>query len=436
MLINNKLLKSPILILTLILSTIGFACSSSNSADDESATVNGRVEQTQAKTNSLEEGTVVTMATVSANGSIETLEGIETTTDANGNFSLTFNINAAQNYVVVAKKNATEMMGFISGAVEKGSTINLKPINLESTAETKVFAQLVAQGAADIVSKSDIEAVVTSTIQEEINNSSSLAIRFATSLKNSAEARIRFFQNEIENNSEEKLNATLEVLAEAQARLETDLSAASTTQAETAAVDLFLETTATAMISAGVEANKAAHAIELWSRILINSMESASTEAENSARAQTSIMTGIVVDAAVRAKAEASEMSDETKTAIADAGIKLKAALKAAVGVKADVEAAFEDYMNEVQTAMASDSSVEATFVVSVKTEINSTTGAKTVFESAISSTTNATAALTIYSTFFNEVESTSGDMASSTSMSEANIEAVTKIIILTNLAS
>lgn len=431
--LTNKFYKYPIMIL--MLAVIGFACSDSNNNSD-SATVNGSVEQSQSKAKSLTEGTVVTMATVTANGSINTIEGAETTTDANGKFSLSFDASTAQNFVVVAKNNGAEAMGFLSTQVENGQNIKLKPIDTESTAESKVFARLVAQGDADLVTKSDIEAMVTSVNESEVRNSTSLASQFAVALASSAEARADFFANEVEGNGEEKLDATLTILADAQARLEADLSAASSTQAETEAYDLFLETTANAFVSAGVEANKAAQAIEIWGRVLVNNINSASTEVKNSVRSQTSIMAGIAIDAAVRAEAEASEMSNESKQAIADAGVQLKAALRTAVGVKADVEAAFEEYQEEVQTTMENDSSIEASFVVSVNTEINSQTGAKTIFENAISSTTSADVALTIFATFFSDVQSTSEDNASATSMSSATLEAATNIIILTNLAS
>ena len=431
--LTNKFYKYPIMIL--MLAVFGFACSDSNNNSD-SATVNGNVEQSQSNAKTLPEGTVVTMATVTSSGSINTIDGAETTTDANGDFSLSFDANAVQNFVVVAENNGSEAMGFLSANVENGQTILLKPIDNESTAESNVFARLVAQGDADLVTKSDIETMVTAANESEVRSNTSLASKFATSLASSAEARADFFANEVEDNGEEKYEATLEILADAQARLEADLEAASSTEAETEAYDLFIETTANAFVSAGVEADKAAQAIEVWGRVMINNISSASEEVENSVRTQTSIMAGIAIDAAVRAEAEASEMSDDSKQAIADAGVTLKAALKTAVGVKADVEAAFEEYQEEVQTVMESDSSVEANFVISVNTEINSQTGAKTIFENAISSTTSADLALNIFATFFSDVESTSDDNASTTSMSEANLEAVTSIIILTNLAS
>lgn len=429
--LTNKIYKYPIMLL--MLAVVGLACSDTNNNSD-SATVNGKVEQQQAK--ALPEGTVVTMATVTANGTIKVLDNVETTTNANGEFSLSFDANTAQNYVVMAGEGSSEVKGFLSANVKNGQTIVLKPLDSESTAETSVFARLVAQGDADIVSKSDIETMVTSTNENEVNSSSSLTAKFAAALSSSAKARANFFANEVEGNSEEKLEATLNILADAQTQLEADLTAASSAQAEADAFDVFLETTTNAYVNAGVEANKAAQAVEIWGRILVNNVASSSSEVENSVRTQTSIMAGIAIDAAVRAEAEASEMSDESKSAIANAGVELRATLRTTAGVKADVEAAFENYQEEVQSTMENDSSIESQFVISVNTEIHSQTGAKTIFDNAISSTTSADVALSVYATFFSTIQSTSDDSASSTSMSEANLEAVTSIIILTNLAS
>jgi hypothetical protein len=428
--LTNKLYKHSIFIL--MLAIVGFACSDSNNNSD-SVTVNGQIEQSQqAKT--LPEGTVVTMATVTANGTIQTIDGIETTTNASGEFTLSFDANTAQNYIVMAEQGSSEVMGFLSANIENGQTIILKPLDGESTAESNVYAKLVAQGNADIVTKSDVEAIVTAANESEVKSSVTLTSRFATALSNSAEARADFFANEVEGNGQEKLETTLDIYADAQAQLEADLSSSSSSEAE--AYDIFLETTANAFVSAGVEANKAARAIEIWGTVVVNNVKSSSQSVENSVRTQTSIMASIAIDAAVRAEAEASGMSENSKQAIADAGVELKAALRTAVGVKSDVEAAFEDYQDEVQSTMEADSSIEASFVLSVNTEINSQTGAKTIFENAISSTTSADLALNIYATFFSDVNSTSDDNSSNSSMSETTIQAVANIIILTNLAS
>jgi len=425
--------KSKILsTLILMLAVFGFACSDSNNNSD-SATVNGSVEQSQAK--SLPEGTVVTMATITSNGSIQALDGVETTTNAQGEFTLTFDANAAQNFVVMAESQGEEMMGFISTEVENGSEIILKPLDIESTAETNVFAEIVADGNSDLVLKSDIETVITSNNSSEIRDNASVTAEYATAIAASAEARADFFANEVEQNGQDKLEATIDILVDAQARLESDLDEASNTEEEEQAVELFLETSANAFASAEVEANNASAAISLWARLMLNNIDSASESVENETRSQVSIMTAIAVSAAVEAEAQASAMSEQTQDEINNASVQLMTDVRAALGVKADIEAAFEDFQNSVEESMGNDSSVNSEFILNVNASINAATGVKTIFDDSIVSALSADIALDVFTNFESGLFTSAND-AESGQMTEASIESTTRILLLLNLNS
>jgi len=436
--LTNKLYKYPIMIL--MLAVIGFACSDSSTNNNDpnnqkNATVTGKVDQSSTN-KALPEGTVVTMATVTASGSIETLNNVEsTTTDANGNYSLSFDANAAQNFVVVAGEEGNQTMGFISSNVDNNSSIDLKPINAESSVESAIFAKVVGNGDADAVLKSDIEAIISSDIDEEVKNNSSAISKLAVAIAASAEARADFFAEEVEGNGEEKLNSSIDILVDAQAKLESDLLTATSEAEEESAVDLFLETSATAFVNAGVSEQNASQAISLWGTLVVNNMESMSEEIENDVRSQTSIMTAIALNLAVQAEAEASSMSETTQDEIASAGVTLMTEIKAALGVKADVETAFEEFQASVEESMSNDSSVEGEFIVSLNASINSETGAKTIFDNAIIAAISADAALDIFTNFTTNLFADS-DEVSTGQMSETNLEAVTTIILLLNLTS
>ncbi|MEP1306418.1 MAG: hypothetical protein ABJK11_03045 [Balneola sp.] len=436
--LTNKLYKYPIIIL--MLAVIGFACSDSSTNNNdpnnqEKATVTGKVDQSSTN-KALPEGTVVTMATVTASGSIETLNNVEsTTTDANGNYSLSFDANTAQNFVVVAGEEGNQTMGFISSNVDNNSSVDLKPINAESSVESAIFAKVVGNGDADAVLKSDIEAIISSDIDEEVKNNSSAISKLAVAIAASAEARADFFAEEVEGNGEEKLNSSIDILVDAQAKLESDLLAATSEAEEESAVDLFLETSATAFVNAGVSEQNASQAISLWGTLVVNNMESMSEEIENDVRSQTSIMTAIALNLAVQAEAEASSMSETTQDEIASAGVTLMTEIKAALGVKADVETAFEEFQASVEESMSNDSSVEGEFIVSLNASINSETGAKTIFDNAIIAAISADAALDIFTNFTTNLFADS-DEVSTGQMSETNLEAVTTIILLLNLTS
>ncbi len=423
-------------IVILITALVAMGCST-NSSNNGSATIEGSVQPESSKQKvaaSSVEGAVVTAARVTSEGSFETMEGTETETNASGNFMLEVDVEAAENIVIVAKKEGNEWRGFLSSEVENGSSVTLKPINTESTAESSVFAEVVASGNADIVQKSDIEAVVTNNVASEVESGLTSSAQIAAALKNSAEARVEFYSEMMEDNSEEVLEETYELLAEAQFQLESELAASSSAEARSEAYDVFIESTVNAYVNAGLDASATAKALEMWSRVTVNSMTAVSSEIKNDVRAQASLLAATAVDLAVQAEAEATEMSESSKQAIIDAGVELRSEIKASAGVASEVEAAFEAYHDEVRNTMESDTAFEATVILNIDNEINSDNGAKSNFSSSISGILKASAVFDVYESFFTSIQGTVESNLSGSSESE--IEAVSQIMILINLAS
>ncbi|MCP9292844.1 hypothetical protein [Gracilimonas sediminicola] len=423
-------------IVILITALVAMGCST-NSSNNGSATIEGSVQPESSKqkvTASSVEGAVVTAARVTSEGSFETMEGTETETNASGNFMLEVDVEAAENIVIVAKKEGNEWRGFLSSEVENGSSVTLKPINTESTAESSVFAEVVASGNADIVQKSDIEAVVTNNVASEVESGLTSSAQIAAALKNSAEARVEFYSEMMQDNSEEALEETYELLAEAQFQLESELAASSSAEARSEAYDVFIESTVNAYVNAGLDASATAKALEMWSRVTVNSMTAVSSEIKNDVRAQASLIAATAVDLAVQAEAEATEMSESSKQAIIDAGVELRSDIEASAGVASEVEAAFEAYHDEVRNTMESDTAFEATVILNIDNEINSDNGAKSNFSSSISGILKASAVFDVYESFFTSIQGTVESNLSGSSESE--IEAVSQIMILINLAS
>lgn len=432
----NTLTRLKYSIVTLAIAFTAFGCSS-NSDGGGSATINGSVEgessQQKAKVSSIE-GAVVTAAQVTSNGSLETLEGVETETNASGSFTLDVDVESAQHIVIIAEKEGQTWMGYLSGAVENGSTYTLKPINSESSAETEVFTRLVASGNADIVNKADVETVVSGQVATEIRSNASYATSIASGLKNAAEARAEYYSETLESESEAALESTLEAMAQAQFQLESELAATANAEERIAAYDVFIESSVNAYLNAGLDASSSAKAIEMWSRIFLNSLTSVSSEVEENARMHASVLVATAIDGAVRAEAEASGMSESSRQAIIDAGIQLRSAVKASAGVASEVEAAFEEYHEEVRSTMENDGSFEASVIVEIDTEINSSNGAKSSFSSSIAALLNASSVVDVYQTFYTDVSGTVETMM--TGAGEAEVEAVSQLMILINLAS
>ena len=381
------------------------------------------------------EGAKVTMGAIESDGTVSTINNVEAETSANGSFQLNFDPTIADRFILTATKDAKKWRGYISSEVESGSELIIKPINNESTAEADVFAELVASGRADEVLRSDIESAVNADAAVEINSSASAAAEFATAIYNSAKARAEFFASEVEGDAMAKLDAVKSAMLNAQASFESNLHSSTSLEAYNTAYEAYLDARLNAYTSAGVDLASTAKSIEMESRLLLNNLKNTSVEAQNAARAQTSLMVAMATDAAIQAEAEASGISQNTKERIAQAGVKLKSDIRAALGAKSEVETAFETYKEEVKAALESDGSIEASVIAEIDASINASSGSKTAFESAISTVSDASVAVDIYNTFFSTVRSTV-ESEFDAGVSDSKIEAVYEIMLLINLNS
>ncbi len=418
------------------------ACSDDNSTgpnnnNGSEATINGSVEDQFSKSSPDAaakdlEGTVVTAAKVTSSGSLEMMEETETNVNASGEFSLNVDASTAEEIVVVAENEGSRLKGFISAEIENGSSYNLKPINVESSAETDVFAEIKANGNADIVHKSDIESVITANGAADVQGNSSAIAEVAAGISNSAEARAEYFA-EFTGDAQANMNTYFETMTEAQFDLESTLSTSSTSE-QKAAFEAYLDATVDAYSEAGLEAKQVAEFMHMRGKVILNSMGSVSSDVESDARGASSYMIAVATDNAVQARAEASGMSGATISAIADAGSTLRSEVRSSGGAEASITAAFDTYHDEVRGAIENDSSVTGTAVVTIDTEINAASGAEVIFNSEISGTVDASQLIDAYVEFNNSVQSIVE--ANSALIGDIDVQVLSDIMVLINISS
>lgn len=418
------------------------ACSDDNSTGNNGntesrATINGQVEDEFAKTSSASsakvEGAVVTAATISSNGSVQLMEDTETEVESSGEFTLELDANTAEEVVVVAEHEGEQLRGYISAEVENGSSYTIKPIDVESSAETDVFAQIKSEGNTDIVHKSDVETVITSNSAADIYGDGSATADIAAAVTNSAEARAEFF-SEFSENAESDIDAYFETMTDAQFSYESTLNSSSSVDEEEAALEGYLETKVTAYSETSLNEKQTAEFLHAQGKVILNSMSSVSSEVENETRHSSSYMIAIATDNAVQARAEASGMSDATVSTIADAGVTLRSEVRGSGGSEGTISAAFETYHDEVRSAVESDSSVEGTAVVTIDTEINAAGGVKASFNSTLSGLVDTSGLTDLYIDFNNDVRAIVD--ANSALIGDIDAEVLSDIMVLINLSS
>lgn len=433
-----------ITILTLLFLVNLTACSDDNSIGNggedpgSQATINGTVEDEFSKSTAnarakVPENTVVMAATVSSNGSLEMMENTETEVETSGDFTLEVDASTAEEIVVVAESNGERLKGYISAEVENGNSYTIKPLDVESSAETDVYAKIKADGKTNIVHKSDIESVVKANGAADIHGNASAANQVAAAISNSAEARAEFFA-EFTENAESNINSYFDAMTQAQFEYESALHSSASTGQKEAAFEAFLETEVNAYNNAGLAGKRNAQLLHMHGKVILNSMSSVSADVKNEARHSTSYMIAIATDNAVRARAESSGMSQSTVDAIADAGVTLRADVQGSSGSESSVEAAFETYHDEVRAAIENDSSVEGTAVVAIDAEINIAAGAKATLSSALSGVIEASQLIDAYIQFDSEVDAIVD--ANSALIGDIDAEILSDIMVLINLSS
>lgn len=436
-----------VLITISILAIFNFtACSDDNSTGNDNggetpesqATINGHVQDEFAKSASTSnakdvDGAVVTAATISASGSIEMLEDTETEVESSGEFTLEADVSTTDEIVVVAENEGSQLMGYISAELENGSSYTIKPLDTESSAETEVFIQLKNDGDAEIVHKSDIETIITSNSAAEIYGDASATAEVATAVSNSAQARSEFF-SEFSENAESDLDAYFETMTDAQFSYEMTLNSSSSADEQEAAFDGYLETKVSAYSDASLNEKQTAEFLHAQGNVIVNSMSSVSSEVQTEARHSSSTMIAIATDNAVQARAESSDMSAETVSAIADAGVTLRSEVQGSGGSESTINAAFETYHEDVRSAIENDSSVEGTAVVTIDTEINVAGGVKSSFDSTLTGLVDVSTLADLYLGFSNDVDAIVD--TNSALIGDIDAEVLSDIMVLINLSS
>jgi hypothetical protein len=436
--------KFIIPILAIAFMTLTQACSddpASPGSDTSEAEIHGSVtESTSDESSQLQssltnvEGITVAAARITSDGSFETIAGTETQTDASGQFTLHVDTETTQHIAIIAESGGDQVMGFLSGKVENDHTYTIKPLNTESTAETEIFAALVASGEIENVKKSDIETIVSGSNAVHLHENTAAIAAFASGLSTAAEARAVFIAEIAEENAEAIAEQAAELSADAQFQLEASLESATSAEERDSAYELYMESVADAYVEAGLDAASAAKSFEVWSRTLFTSTAELTSEILNDTRKTAYAMTAIAVDKAVQTEAQLSGMSESTIQTIADAGVQLMSEISSSGGAETEITAAFDQYHEDVRSAMENDGSFEATAIVYIDADINASGGYKALFNTAISGTLSSSLIIDAYTAFFSSIHSSVENHLEEAD--EAQIEAVTNMMILINLTS
>ncbi|HET6527433.1 MAG TPA: hypothetical protein VFG39_01645 [Balneolaceae bacterium] len=439
----------PNLIFILALTIVGFACSdSSTDMQPETATVNGRVASNEVASKSASsahnktiavEGAVVTAARITSDGSLHTISGAKAETNAEGEFSLQINMeavgDAADRVIIMAETESRQWKAYISGELESGSTIELSPLNVESSGEASVYQQLVASGKTDMVTKADVEAFVGTQAAAELKGDTEAAAGFAAALAAEAHARSQFFADHAIEITGQQRNEIENAKAEALAELNARLYASASESAHAEAFDAFLHAMANVYVDAGVDAAAYAKAKEMSTQILIKNALQLSSNAKAEVRTSARTLVAIAIDHAVQASLKAANAAETSIQAAVQAGTQLQSGIKAKITAsKSELDAMFEAYNAAIVDILQQEFAANAQVMAGINSEINSTGGIKAALEATIQASLSTDVIVAAYSTFYTKVKAIVDDQFRTATETEAQL--VTDVMILINIAN
>ncbi|SMO40304.1 hypothetical protein [Fodinibius sediminis] len=436
------------LVLVLATAMLSFACSDFTTSSDNSsgnATVNGQVEKSEAnkaagsRGHASVEGATVTVARITTDGSLESIGNAQAKTNAQGEFSLEVDANAATNasekIIVRAEKSGQQWKAFLYDKLQNGSSIELKPLTVESTGEANVYQEVVANDESGLVSKADIEAYIDAEAGTAIKENGEAASAFAEALVEEAHARARYFADQGIEVTEEQLEEIKDVKAEALANLNASLYASSSQSARAEAYGTFISTIASAHVEAGVDADAYAKAKKAANTLVVEKAAELSDAAQSEIRAKAALLVAVAVDNAVQARMKAAEAADASVQAAVDAGMELRSALRTKTMAGAsEVKSLFAAYNQTIMDLLKQEFSASSETIVSINSEVNGTAGAKATLESNIEASADTEAIVEAYTTFYSTVESLVDNLL--TLSSDAEAEVVADLLILINIGN
>ena len=317
------------------------------------------------------EGAVVTASSVSANGSTESLSvSGQSTTQAEGEYDIDV-AGATDVLLLTAEESSSNFTSKVLVYTEGQSQVQAIPMTVESEGESNVYVEAKDQDEDDgaSVTVADVAAHVNEEVAADLESGNASASDVAASIRSSVEAEGAYYDESDDSEADQEEAEDNKQTAFLQ--LQSDLSAASSAQAQGAAVEAFEQAVANAYVNAGASVESQAKAKQTGSSAAVHysSSVSLSSDARLGLRKKAELLAAIATARAVRAQFEENGASDAQLDALASARADLIASLRAAASADA-VANAKSEYQAAVRTELENFLEVGSSALDAARTEI------------------------------------------------------------------
>lgn len=354
-----------------------------DTADVESATLEGRVDGARAKTI---EGAVMTAAIVEADGSLTQLTTTgEVMTDAMGRYELEILlVDRIDQPIVVTATSGNDIGAALHlRGVDGDSDVTIAPIDVETTMEAEVVIEARSSGmwcascdANDVRARLNAETAAALAATTDVEGQTRIA---ADAMVRATAATWAAFASDATDATVETWGEFERERAEAHAELVAALDASADADARAEAEAEYMASVNAALDQVGVSMNDAAIASHTEAVATADSLAMLEADAQAAARAAVESNRAERVSVAMEALAESSTTADAEAVMMANTTLMGRIGAAASMGASADAEIrdAWDTWSNEIRTAFTADFGAELVAVV-------------TTFESTLDTATDA----------------------------------------------
>jgi hypothetical protein len=345
------------------------------------------------------EGALVSLATISSKGKIESISDVSVITDKNGKFIIEAPSNMASDIVIIAKKDKYEWKGVVTSDIKPGITIYSQPLNNESDTEAEIYAY--AKSSSPHVLYPDIATLVDAEMVSKLKGVQNKIKIVAEAFAEEAESQHSIISGSIAGIGKEEYEKMKKIKKASQATLERNLYFATSDASAKAALDINFNEIAEAYLNSGADADKSIKLLEISHRSFSNKAVVAGPVLKFELAKKGALLRGRILNQAIDLKFKVLNASSSDFRAIASLSVKLNNSIK---GCKDDdkMNEAFEEFYNSLLEILATVIKSDPNAFSSFKLKIN---GHKIKFKAKINNAATYQAILLAFLDYFKDIK-------------------------------
>jgi hypothetical protein len=373
------------------------------------------------------ENFTILLGVINASGIIEIILGSETTVNIHGRYVLESDSENFSNLVVVAKYDGTELMAFVSSKLRNDVTIYAQPLNIETTAEVKVYAEAIKQKFSR-VNYPHVFGYVSSDIAESLLGSDQLVADIAAAIKTEVESELSFLISDEIGATESQIALINAAQLNAQSIRERDLHFSNNSAAKNNADEAYYEALINAFINAGISPDEQLKAVEISQRAMFNGISNIDSELSYHIRKNVLAIKAKIMTYAIQVKFHQLGGGQHILDIVMNAGAGFNASIQNASS-SASIFLAFEKYHQDILDALEIAIGINSGLVTSFEQEIIES---RNNLESAVSAGASIAQIISAYLQFYSEIDTLFNEFQTASADNQISIAA--EIVILLNI--